>query len=260
MALSKKQKEAFRRVITDDKAADVFLDSFEAVQDYFTESLQIVDQSVNHGITYVNDIGNLVIRTEQSSNVAGNFNGSGTGNKALGGLPNFNKTLVHSLSKFSYDFMSVDALHASSGAYCYLNALMDLNGNGSDVRVVVFCFNNATLNLRPCDRVVNGDGSISISFDKTLHGVMVVGNPIAGVVPVVGTDLDSFSARRYLFDDIAAVYPNAQFIDAVHTDGGLGKYTKHKAVMFTLGDSSTNACLYAEIYNVKINGVAVSLK
>lgn len=254
--LSNNAKRRLVVALTSEEAGLEVANSIDGIDN----NISIVDQSVNNGSAKVDNIGQLIVRTQQITNTAGNFNGGGTGNKVLGGFAGFNNVLLKNFPSISYDFYSVDALHANSGAYCYFNALMDLNGNGSDVRVIVFCFNNASPSLITCTRVVNVDGTISISFNKSVNTVMSVGATIAGVAPVVGTDLDPFTARRYLLPDIAAVYPNARLIDAVHTDGGLPKYVKCKALMFTLSDSSTNAQLYAEVYNLKINGVSALFK
>lgn len=257
MALSKKARVVLASALTDAKVAKEIADAIDGPT---TVIQQVEDQSVNLGSIRINSAGVLAIRTQQGTNPAGNFNGGGTGSKAIGGWTGYNNLPFKNFPKIEYTFKSVDLLYANSGAYCYMNAQVDLNGDGSDIRIMQFCFKNATPNLQACARTVNADGSVIISFDKTLHGVVMIGNPISGVVPIVGTDLDSFSARRYLIADIAAVYPNSKIIDNVSLDGGMPKYVKVKALVFILADSGTNAQLYAEVYNAKINSIPVMFK
>lgn len=219
--------------------------------------MQVNDHSVNAAKVHIN---NDVLSLECSirTNTAGNFNGGGTGNKAIASLfSTIDNTLLSNFPTLEYKFQ-LPVGSTLANAHAYINVIVDINGNGSSYKIMALMFKGDTAPLDNTEtRIDLGSGKYHVSFNKAINNVGVVGAPLAGVIPVVGDDIVAWGLRRYTISSIIAAYPNAKIVSAISGDGGMPKFTKTASILLCHGDSATNSRQYVEISEVKVNDIPV---
>ena len=180
----------------------------------------IEDHSVNRA-TVTFDEGLLQLATEGGDNPVGGFNGEGVGNKAIAGVPGFDGLALSDLGRLN----AVGRSDAGVGLL-YLNVLLDLNCDGTDVRILV----------------VDNFGEPEEDTGAESEWRAYKANPQARQWRAVG-GLDELlpshlEDQRGKLDGVIEAYPSACLRDADTGDGGMPTGVETRSVLWILGDSS----------------------
>lgn len=176
----------------------------------------ILDLSVNDASATVSD--GLTLRTEAGDNEVGGFNGSGTGNKAIAGLPGWDGLALGEL-----DGLSVETSLVTGSTTPYYNLVLDLGCDGASYKVIV-----ADATVATAEDLGGGVTRYSYAADSAQW------RAVAGLDDLLPEHLASEAGA---LSDVAAAYPCACLRDADTGDNGLPADTVTSAVMIILGDS-----------------------
>jgi hypothetical protein len=213
-----------------------------------------VDCSVNSGRVDGLYTAQPVLHTQPAGNVVGGFNGGGTGNKSICGyrlIPDGQP--LSAWQGFSYTWRDLDPLNP--GLPTYANILVDVNGDGSLIKIFVVdpvslpALNNGT-------NTPNVDGSTTTSYAAASQFVLIV-NLLAGVAPAVSLG-PAWPANSFRISDVLAVYPNARFLETASGDGGLPKSPNvTPAFLLVTGDSLNQQIRAMRVSGVTFNGASL---
>ena len=203
--------------------------------------------------------------TAVTTNAAGGFVGGGTGNKSLltTDFALLNRPL-NVLQSLRIAYQNRRPAETSILGSPYVNFMVDLLGDGTDIRVFV-------LDQFPSNSVLNLLNKASVGstapedqeFTLTWIGggrVKVV-NLLAGVTPVEDEGA-SWLEKVYAIGNVGdaagtsilAEYPNAKFTHAYPADGGLPADLCLRATTLVLGDSNWTKYAHVLIRELNING------
>lgn len=180
----------------------------------------LLDHSVNDArIGVEDDVGGLLLRTEEGDNEVGAFNGSGTGNKAIGGVLGWSGVGLGDLSG-----LAVETQLVGGSTTPYFNLVLDLDGTGSTLNVIV---TDTSMVDSPEDL---GDGVTRYAFAADAPQWKAVGG-LDDLLP------EHLSSEGGTLTSVLAAYPDACLRDADTGDNGLPAGVVTSAVMIILGDS-----------------------
>ena len=221
-----------------------------------------VDQSVNSGRVENPYSTQPILRTTGAGNVAGGFNGAGTGNKAILGLQPDPITPTLPLAAFlSFTFTFTDL--TGLGAKPYANVVLDLNGTGTAYAIAVIDPASAPI-LANGTATPNVDGSTTWTWNGTLDNLLIVNGlvgppnpPGVGFVPptVPGAPLPGgWLSNSWSVAAILAAYPACQIAPADTLDNGLPK-SPNVSLPYLLiaGDSNNQKQLAIQLKNLFLN-------
>lgn len=223
---------------------------------------RFVDHSVNHAFARV-DNGELMFQCDKASNVAGNFNGGGAGNKPILGILGYDGLPVSKFpviaseailrTKDTGDDADEDQLGIS------YNAIIDLHIAGSELVVAVM---TKTLG-GAVDKYSNTGAAASLTeFDIATDEFYIVGN-----LPSYTGGLSWFSNPITLDTllngdggDHPTGYPNAHLgtctaDELISTDGGHPAGTKMAAIQAQIGGSGNALKSITAITELTFDGV-----
>lgn len=196
------------------------------------------------------------LRSQTGPNLAGAYNGGGTGNKpilAFRGYDNLGLGLLTSI-EFSWEDLLPDSPGVSAVALLpFINLIVDINGDGSVIKIF-----NMSQTLPPTSdtnfTVTNlGLNRYNYDFDPLVNTFEVVLG-IAGVTPVINNG-PSWFQQAFLMADVLAVYPNAKLVDVDSGDGGMPKDVVTPSVVLAMGGSGNVDAGLKIIEEININGV-----
>jgi hypothetical protein len=207
-----------------------------------------------------------ILRTQSAGNVAGGFNGAGTGNKAiLGCRPSTAGIPLASIVDFSFTFTDLLAL----GLTVYANWILDLNGDQTAYAVGVID-PAATPGLLLGAPTFNPDGSETWSWNPTfnmmiVNGLLVPPNPPGGpgfVAPTItlpGPPLPvGWQNNSYSPAAILAAYPACLVRAGDTTDGGLPKSPNVSyPFLFIAGDSTNQSQRAFQLKRLLLNTIPI---
>lgn len=194
----------------------------------------IVDLSVNQASATM-DGAELVLRAESGDNAAGGFNGSGTGNKSIAGLPGWDGALLASLDELVYESAPV------TGSWTpYWNVVVDLDGTGCDLKIVVADASGATATDL-------GDGVTRYSFDADAE----IWRAVGGLDDILPSHLDSAAG---VLSDVVAAHPYAVLRDAETGDNGMPAGEETTALMLIVGDSLNTSEAEERVTAIEVDG------
>jgi hypothetical protein len=211
------------------------------------------------------------LRTQSGGNVAGGFNGGGTGNKAILGTGQGSAWSFGALTSISFTWKDVQPSNPGPGPY--LNLLISLSGTTAGPYVIGVIDPSLPASLHNGTTVLNADGSFTTTWNAAtdampiVQGLLVPPNPPGGPGFVPPSFDDSppvppplpggWLHYSYTLAAIAAAYPSAQFLDGDTGDGGMPKspnVVRYLAVI--VGDSNNQLARTFEISSVQLNGAA----
>jgi len=229
--------------------------------------LSRVDCSVN--AAYVQDPygATPILHTRSSGQVAGGYNGVGTGNKSILGF-NVPTTPLGSLQSLEYTWLSLNPTVFSA----YGNLILDVNGDGSAYRIAVIDPAFSPL-LHNGTTVSNPDGSKTTKFNAATDALVIVNGlpgpplpPGAGFVPQTydtGAPPPLPGGWQHYSWSIPAIlaptaYPACRIIAAASGDNGLPKSPNvTPGFLLCTGDSNNQMIAAYKLSNVKFNGARV---
>lgn len=180
----------------------------------------VMDHSVNRAsAALADDEGGLRLYTEPGDNEVGGFHGSGTGNKAIGGLPGFDGMALGDLSG-----LVVETTLVTGGWTPYFNLILDLDCACETYKVIVA---DASLVASPSS---TDDGASRYEYAADAAQWKAVG----GLDDLLPAHLASEGGT---LTSVAAAYPDACLRDADTGDNGLPAGEVTSAVLIILGDS-----------------------
>lgn len=194
----------------------------------------LIDLSVNDASAAVDADGLLRLRTEEGDNDAGGFNGTGTGNKAIAGLPGFD-----GLALLDLHSLAVESTAVSGGSSLYFNVIVDLSCGSGDLSLIVA---DATVGT-----ITDLGGGLSrgeYSADEAQW------KAVGGLDELLPEHLDSTGGR---LSSVVASYPLACLRDADTGDAGMPKDTVTTAIMLILGDSLNHSAQEQRVSRVEVN-------
>lgn len=218
-----------------------------------------------------------ILHTQSNVNPAGGYNGGGVGNKGIVGFRAGIGLGLGSLLTFEYTYKDLFPSNAVAPTECYANLVIKLNDpahpalDAGAYRIGVidpaspgFLLNGAV--------VVNGDGSKTVTFDASIHSLLVVnglqvspgdaaGTAPPFVPPTHGTGVGlpgAWPSNSYDIPTITGAYPLATLVEADSLDGGLPKTpNKTPPILLVVGGSANIAIRAIQVYDVKLNGVTI---
>jgi hypothetical protein len=242
------------------------------------EMFSRVDCSVNAAYVESPYSRTPVLHTRSSGQVAGGYNGGGTGNKTILGFRVGNGLPLGQLQSIEYTWLDLNP--AMSGFATYANLIIDVYGNGTAYKIAVIDpatppgLNNGTT-------VSNPDGSHTTTWLGASNNVLIVNGlhvtefpppappPPAPsppyVPPTAGPGLPpnfnfpgGWPGESYSIPAILAAFPNAKLAEASSGDGGLPRSPNTTpAFLLATGDSNNQVIRAFLLSNVKFNGVVV---
>lgn len=243
LAGSKKLGELLTRKI--DGAAERTL-SFEQ---------NFADHSVNQSKTKLGIDGELVFIADKKNTgqVAGNFNGGGSGNKPIVGIKAAQSLVGKKLSEIdlviSQDVELRTEETSGDGDEDRLgvsyNLLVDLEGNGNEADYRVIDITN-TLNGFT-DKWGETGASASVDDFNIKDDVFWI------VLGLSGSDF-SWTSTQYTLSDVTTPHPNATVISVVSWDGGHPAGEKMAALTAQTGGSGNSLRMATAITRLEING------
>jgi hypothetical protein len=194
------------------------------------------DQSVNHArVDLALDGASetsiaLRLQTNATSNPAGGYNGSGTGNRALLGVAEQNGSLLSAIGAITFDAKSVNG---TEGVAVLIQA--DLACDGQQLHVL----EASSSALQPGLSIGNGYVRYQAGIGQnvwTSAGAAIShsGNPSITLVP------DKSSTTPVSLSALLAQFPGACLKNASTGNADLPKNVPTAAVLFALGTPSTN--------------------
>lgn len=256
---------------------------------------KFADQSVNQSMTKLGIDDELVFLTDKrnTAQVAGNFNGGGTGNKAIAGIKLYQSVVGKNLADLDFqlaieqevELRSKDDADEKKIGVSY-NLLIDLQGNGNVADYKVLNITNslngvidkwgetgasASVDEFNIQRFEVLPGYVSGEKAKFLKNHFYVVGGLASYV--VGTNLRTQSIVDNSWPGIPVNldvllnggtmpltgaqfsfgYPNAKVISVISFDGGHPAAEKMAALSAQVGDSSTNLRVITAVTSLKIN-------
>lgn len=207
-----------------------------------------------------------ILRTQSAGNVAGGFNGPGTGNKAILGCRPFTFGIpLAAIVDFSFTFTDLLAL----GLTVYANWVLDLNGDQTAYAVGVID-PAATPGLLLGAATFNPDGSETWSWNPTfnmmvVNGLKVPPNPPGGpgfVPPTItlpGPPLPvGWQNNSYSVADVLAAYPACVVRAGDTLDNGLPKSPNSSyPFLFIAGDSTNQSQRAFQLKRLLLNTVPI---
>lgn len=201
------------------------------------ESLNdVIDLSVNDASAGVvdDDAGGLRLLTEAGDNEVGGFNGSGTGNKSIAGLPGFDGLALADFSGAAYETTSV-----TDGSTPYLNVVVDLDCTGTTYKVLVADTSEVA--------------SPTSVGDATRYEYAASGNQwkaVGGLDDLLPSHLAAGAGGT--LSSVVAAYPDACLRDAETGDNGLPACEETTAIMLILGDSVNHSALEHRVSAIEV--------
>ncbi len=184
---------------------------------------ELIDHSVNGAVAaWSSAAQTLVLETAQGTNPPGGFNGVGKGSKALAGVPGLDGRLLS-------DFKSVtfDAKSASGSAHIYLNVLVDLACDGTDIRILVVDESS----MEPVEKSSGFSRYTAAASGPQWKAIGALDDLLPDHLDVAGRSLGP----------VSEAYPSACLVDADTGDGGMPAEMVTSAVLLVLGDSGTTS-------------------
>ena len=190
-----------------------------------------------------------------NSNAVGNkaFDGGGAGNKGMLGTEFVEGMVLGDFASFSVRY----ALRTAGNDHLlnrpYLNILIDVNGDGSLLKVgVLDAHSNPALNLLTD---VSNAGATDHEYTRSWvgSGKIKIVNELAGVVPSVNLGAGWLN-KVFTIPDILAVYPNARLVKAFPADGGLPADLTMPPLWLVIGDSTYVRYSRIIVREVRVNG------
>lgn len=227
-----------------------------------------VDCSVNSAHVEAPYSSTPVLHAQSGGNLAGGFNGGGTGNKCIlgyrvGSLP------LAALTEIEWTWLDLNP--ATTGLPVYANLVIALNGPPGSAPFKIGVVDPAAFPaLVNASTITNPDGSFTTRFDASSMNLMIV-NGLAAPGFAVGPPFvpptvslaplppaANWGSNSYSIAAILAAYPGAVLMDASSLDGGLPvapNVTPH--FMLITGDSINQRIRAFKLSDVKFNGVVV---
>lgn len=229
-----------------------------------------LDASVNNGRVENPYSANPILHCQSGGNVAGGFNGGGTGNKCILGYDVGNLLPLGAFTGFDYTWR--DLAPYISGLPVYANLVIDVNGNGTAYKIGVVD-PASPLALGNGSTVTNLDGSFTTTFNAATQNLLIVnglptvlpgvGPPyvpptVAGAAPPTYGFTAGWGSSSYSIAAILAAYPNARLARAASGDGGLPVSPNvTPALMLITGDAINQRIRSFQLSSVRFNGVLV---
>lgn len=190
----------------------------------------VLDHSVNSAsAAYDGNI--LVMQTRSGGNLPGGFNGSGTGNKCIAGVPVTDRSPLDTLTRVAFESKQVQGT-----ASIYVNVIVDLACDGSDVRIVV------VEDFTETDLGSDWTRSVATSADGSWKAV-------GGLDPILPSHLDAGGAP---LDDLIAAYPSACMVRTATGDGGMPNGIATAPFLLNLGDSRTLGANEVHVQKIEV--------
>ncbi|MGB1278222.1 MAG: hypothetical protein ACPG77_20925, partial [Nannocystaceae bacterium] len=188
-------------------------------------------------------------------NIVGNkgFHGGGAGNKSMFGTDFVTGMALADLTSLSFDYALRTAGNDHILGRPYVNLLIDMNGDGSLLKIGVFdVASNALLNLLT-DAVTSGPKDHEYTRTWVGGGKIKIVNELAGVTPAI--DLAAgWLNKVFEIADIVAQYPNAKLARAFPADNGLPADLTMPPLWLVVGDSNYARYSRVIIREVRVNG------
>jgi hypothetical protein len=197
--------------------------------------------------------------TGTAGNVAGGYNGGGTGNKGVLACKGHAGTLLSSITSIVWEWETLALGALRPVPYPYVNLVVDL-GPPTGVRILV---------VDPAVAVMLNTGTLSSPTPSTtlfthLPGpnfvqIVNVFGPVPAAIspvplPIAAGAGPTWPGASFRYSDILAAYPAAVLVDAATGDGGLPLGATTPSVMLLLGGSTNTAFRTERILRLQING------
>jgi hypothetical protein len=203
--------------------------------------------------------------TQTDVNVAGAYNGGGTGNKAILGCNGHAGIPLGALGKITWEWQQIS--DEPLPFMVYANLIIDTAGAPG---LMVFPIDPALAGpLNTGTLTLLGPGHYTFTHDPAVNYVQVVQVPLGpgnnfcsdggstGPVPVaLGPTIagTAWPAMSFKYSDIIAGFPAAATIDASTLDGGLPKTTVTPALLLIVGDSVNHTHHVERLITFLFNG------
>lgn len=219
------------------------------------------DYSVNAAGARLSDEGWTLFTHGITGNQPGGFGAAQAGNKVVFGTDfGLVDQPITALQNLSIRYADRRPAETSILANPYVNFVVDINGDGSEYKILVLdqYDTNAALNLLTKASVA---GTVPEDHEYTLTWVgggrvKVVGpnaDPLPGVTPVEDEGNGSWLLKVYTLTDIIAVFPNAKFAHAFPDDPGLPNGVCLPTTLLVLGDSGWTRYASVLVRRVTLN-------
>ncbi len=224
----------------------------------------IYDDSVNGAYVTSPTSGVYTITTTNQVNVAGSFNGGGTGNKAILGIYGLSGRLLTEFNSFSFSTNS-----KTGGNNIYVNMIIDLDGDTAtttDRKILVASDQSwativkshtgggATLaGVTTTYPAGEYDNRTYSSADPIWVAVGGIAKPVGCIIGDATVLENHLSATTRTFDNLNTCYPNAIIVDAASGDGGMPKNVVTTGLMMISGDSNNMLNFTFEVRDLSVN-------
>ena len=184
----------------------------------------------------------LRLRTQPIDNDPGAYNGTGDGNKAILGLSQYDNTSLQ-----SFDSISFESKVFAGSQQLYVNLIVDLYCDGSNLKIVVADFTSLGSSTPLSYGYSGWYAAASQAKWRAVGGIQDPAIPANTILP---SHLALGSGK---LSDVAAAYPFACLVNAETGDGGMPKGQPTSAVMLILGDSTTKSFNGAFVRQITVN-------
>lgn len=195
-----------------------------------------------------------ILRTLTGAPLAGGYNGGGTGSKSILGIDAGHLLPLGALVSLDYRITNLMAYNAAPWPLAYVNLLVDVNGDGSLLKVFIIDPQSLPALLQTTN-TPNLDGSTTVEFDAASNLVLIVGF-LPPVVPTVNLG-PSFLQQGFSLASVLASYPLARLARLNTLDGGLPKVQTLPPFLLVNGDSTNNRTIATRLQAIRLNGVSV---
>lgn len=197
----------------------------------------IVDLSVNQASAgLASDGDGLQLRAEAGDNDAGGFNGSGTGNKSIAGLPGYDGLALSEFVGVACETRLVAGTWSP-----YWNLVLDLDGTGSTLKIIV-----ASSSSDGAPEDLGGD---VWRYAFAAHEAQW--SAVGGLDDLLPSHL---AGETGSLTDVLAVYPDAVLRDATTGDNGMPAGVETTALMLIVGDSLNTSEAEQRVTAIEVNG------
>jgi len=244
------------------------------------------DLSVNHARAFINHDMELVLIADKATNVAGNFNGGGTGNKPICGLAGYEGKAIADFPVIDLEaeIRTLDSDPDQMELGISFNALVDLSGTGVGPNVVMVVTRTLGTGWASPDKYGKTGAAASITefdigaySDSGTTGTLVNSFYIVGQLPSYSGSLttNQWNLNPINLDILlnggtmpvtgepfTGGYPNAKLVtcdgnQCISTDGGLPAAVKMSSIFAQCGGSGNALRSVTAITQLSLDNVQI---